>query len=73
MNQKQLKNIQALLVQYYSLLSKGYDTSDERRRIDIALKDIAAEQQRNRNNNLIATFKSWAKNTCAYLFQSQRK
>lgn len=75
MTQRELAIIKQLLTAYHEELRGrvGYADADKRRLIDRSLRAIDREQQDNRNDHLIETIQSWAKNTWHYLFPSRKR
>lgn len=69
MTQREITVIRQLLTAYHEELRDrvGYADADKRRLIDRSLRALDREQQDNRNDHLIDTFKSWLRNTKSYL------
>ena len=69
MTQREITIIRQLLIAYHEELRNrtGYTDADKRRLIDRSLRALDREQQDNRNDHLIDTFKSWLRNTKKYL------
>ena len=75
MTQRELTIIKQLLTDYGVMLAEREDfkAQDLRRLLDRSLRAIEREQQDNRNDHLIDTIQSWAKNTWHYLFPSHKR
>lgn len=75
MTQREITIIKQLLTAYHEELRDRvcYADADKRRLIDRSLRALDREQQDNRNDHLIDTFQSWAKNTWNYIFRNHKR